>query len=154
VSKPSLSHAHASSTLPVVNLSCVEAAQRVEKESPLILLKACKNDAELRGMRACHLRDGAAVAGFLCWLEGQFSAQDGAVRDNEGSGERGSMPRAGSGGGSTVSTGTGGLSTAGISEVALADKLQSFRAQCDLYLEPSFATIAGVNENGAIIHYR
>jgi Xaa-Pro aminopeptidase len=132
----------------------VEAAQRVEKESPLVLLKACKNDAELRGMRACHLRDGAAVAGFLCWLEGQFSTQGGDSSDKEGGVNGDSVAGAGSRGRSAVSVRTSGQSGAAISEVALAEKLQSFRAQCDMYLEPSFATIAGVNENGAIIHYR
>jgi len=33
-----------------------------------ILPKACKNDTEIAGMRAAHLRDGAAVAKFLAWL--------------------------------------------------------------------------------------
>lgn len=36
-----------------------------------ILLKACKNDTEIAGMRAAHLRDGAAVARFLAWLSAE-----------------------------------------------------------------------------------
>ncbi len=36
-----------------------------------ILLKACKNDTEIAGMRAAHLRDGAAVAKFLAWLSAE-----------------------------------------------------------------------------------
>lgn len=31
--------------------------------------KAAKNPAELAGMRAAHLRDAAAMARFLCWLD-------------------------------------------------------------------------------------
>ena len=35
-------------------------------------MKACKNDAELSGMRACHYRDGAAVCEFFAWLEDEL----------------------------------------------------------------------------------
>lgn len=36
---------------------------------PHLPLQAVKNDAELAGMREAHLRDGVALARFLCWLE-------------------------------------------------------------------------------------
>ncbi|MFZ1963985.1 MAG: aminopeptidase P family protein, partial [Roseiarcus sp.] len=36
---------------------------------PIALLKAVKNKAELAGARAAHLRDGAAMARFLCWFD-------------------------------------------------------------------------------------
>ncbi len=35
---------------------------------PCVLPKACKNDIELAGMRAAHVRDGAALTRFLAWL--------------------------------------------------------------------------------------
>ncbi len=35
---------------------------------PAILPKACKNEVELEGARAAHVRDGAAMAEFLAWL--------------------------------------------------------------------------------------
>ena len=35
---------------------------------PCALPKACKNDVELDGIRAAHLRDGAALTRFLAWL--------------------------------------------------------------------------------------
>jgi Xaa-Pro aminopeptidase len=35
---------------------------------PCLLPKACKNEVELAGTRAAHLRDGAAVTQFLAWL--------------------------------------------------------------------------------------
>lgn len=41
------------------------------QQDPCLLPKACKNDAELSGARAAHLRDGAAMVEFLCWLDGQ-----------------------------------------------------------------------------------
>jgi Xaa-Pro aminopeptidase len=40
-----------------------------EEASPIVLAKAVKNEVELGGMRACHVRDGAAVCRFLRWVE-------------------------------------------------------------------------------------
>jgi Xaa-Pro aminopeptidase len=37
--------------------------------SPIALMKAKKNAAELEGARAAHLRDGAALTKFLCWFD-------------------------------------------------------------------------------------
>lgn len=37
--------------------------------SPIPLFKAVKNAVELEGMRRAHVRDGAAMARFLSWLE-------------------------------------------------------------------------------------
>jgi Xaa-Pro aminopeptidase len=37
--------------------------------SPIALMKARKNAAELDGARAAHLRDGAALTKFLCWFD-------------------------------------------------------------------------------------
>jgi len=36
---------------------------------PISLMKAVKNEAEIAGSRAAHLRDGVAVARFLAWLD-------------------------------------------------------------------------------------
>lgn len=36
---------------------------------PISLMKAVKNEAEIAGSRAAHLRDGIAVARFLAWLD-------------------------------------------------------------------------------------
>lgn len=44
-------------------------ARIVAGEDPCILPKALKNDAEIAGARAAHLRDGAAMARFLAWLD-------------------------------------------------------------------------------------
>ena len=40
----------------------------VQKRDPCVLPKSCKNAIELDGMRAAHLRDGAALTRFLAWL--------------------------------------------------------------------------------------
>ena len=40
-------------------------------DDPCRLPKAKKTAAEIQGMREAHLRDGAAVVEFLCWLDNQ-----------------------------------------------------------------------------------
>jgi Xaa-Pro aminopeptidase len=50
-----------------------------EAADPCQMPKACKTEAELCGMRAAHLRDGAAVTRFLHW----FDRLDGAITEIE-----------------------------------------------------------------------
>lgn len=58
--------------------SAADALTRIVAESggkptrtadPITLMKAVKNNAEIAGTRAAHLRDGAAMTRFLCWLD-------------------------------------------------------------------------------------
>jgi Xaa-Pro aminopeptidase len=46
-------------------------AHIVEVNDPCTLPRARKNKTEQAGSRAAHLRDGAAVSNFLCWLQNQ-----------------------------------------------------------------------------------
>ncbi|KQP66112.1 aminopeptidase P family protein [Methylobacterium sp. Leaf112] len=50
----------------------IEAAGGVAETGPdpITALKAVKNEAEIAGTRAAHLRDGVAVVRFLAWLDG------------------------------------------------------------------------------------
>lgn len=77
-------------------------------------LKACKNKAELEGMRTAHILDGVAMVNFLAMVE------KGNYR---------------------------------FSEVSIAQALANEREQEKDYLGPSFSTIAGFAEHGAVIHY-
>ncbi len=45
----------------------------IEAEDPARLPRAIKNQTEIKGARAAHLRDGAAIAEFLFWLNQQAS---------------------------------------------------------------------------------
>lgn len=45
-------------------------------------------------------------------------------------------------------------SSSQLTELSVEEKLEGFRQENDDYLGPSFSTIAGFNENGAIVHYR
>ncbi|KAL4784626.1 hypothetical protein BJX76DRAFT_347642 [Aspergillus varians] len=44
-----------------------------ETRSPIGDAKAVKNDVELAGMRACHIRDGAALIEYFAWLENELT---------------------------------------------------------------------------------
>ncbi len=55
-----------------------QAGARLKRaDDPCLLPKACKNAVELDGIRAAHLRDGAAICRFLAWLASD--AQEGGV---------------------------------------------------------------------------
>jgi Xaa-Pro aminopeptidase len=84
---------------------------------PCQLPKAIKNEAEQRGAREAHRRDGAALVRFFVWL-------DSAMRTNPPT------------------------------EIGAAERLAEFRAEQALSMGPSFDTISGAAEHGAIVHYR
>jgi Xaa-Pro aminopeptidase len=46
----------------------------VKDTDPCLLPKARKNEAEIAGSRAAHLRDGAAICRFLAWLDANAPA--------------------------------------------------------------------------------
>eukprot|EP00612_Vaucheria_litorea_P004580 CAMPEP_0171461600 /NCGR_PEP_ID=MMETSP0945-20130129/5981_1 /TAXON_ID=109269 /ORGANISM="Vaucheria litorea, Strain CCMP2940" /LENGTH=590 /DNA_ID=CAMNT_0011987975 /DNA_START=258 /DNA_END=2030 /DNA_ORIENTATION=- len=52
----------------------VPNSKRMTKVSPISMAKAVKNSAELEGMRNAHVRDGAAMAEFLCFLEKELKS--------------------------------------------------------------------------------
>ena len=60
-------------TAPLAVAALVEAAGGtvIWGDDPCRLPKACKTEAEVQGMREAHLRDGAAVVEFLCWLDAE-----------------------------------------------------------------------------------
>jgi Xaa-Pro aminopeptidase len=59
----------ATAPIAVVTALGKSGAHVVLGEDPCRLAKAKKNAAEIAGMREAHLRDGAAVVEFLCWLD-------------------------------------------------------------------------------------
>ncbi|MFV0513163.1 MAG: aminopeptidase P family protein [Jhaorihella sp.] len=52
----------------------------VPGDDPCALPRARKNDAEIEGAVQAHLRDGAAMAEFLCWLDAQ---QPGSISETQ-----------------------------------------------------------------------
>lgn len=49
-------------------------ARVVLKPTPISMFKAVKNEAEMSGMRAAHVRDSAALSSFLAWLSATLTA--------------------------------------------------------------------------------
>jgi len=92
-------------------------AQTVWTEEPCSFPKACKNTAEKEGTRKAHLRDGAAMARFLCWFDSASAS-------------------------------------GGLTEISVAEKLESFREETGKLQDISFDTISGFGPNGALPHYR
>ncbi len=60
-------------------------ADILSQNDPCLLPKAVKNSVEVAGMKACHIRDGAAMAKFLFWLDQQVMTDnwldEGAISD-------------------------------------------------------------------------
>ena len=60
-------------------------AKVVNGNDPCVLPKACKNDIELEGMKACHIRDAVAECEFLTWFDDQVNQgnmlDEGALAD-------------------------------------------------------------------------
>ncbi|KAK5016567.1 hypothetical protein LTR39_002016 [Cryomyces antarcticus] len=54
-----------------------------EARSPIGDAKAIKNETELKGMRQCHIRDGAALSEYFAWLEDQLIAQSAKLDEVE-----------------------------------------------------------------------
>ncbi|KAI9890238.1 MAG: hypothetical protein M1814_004400 [Vezdaea aestivalis] len=55
-----------------------------EIRSPIADAKAIKNATELEGMRACHIRDGAALSEYFAWLEEQLLENGKQIDEVEG----------------------------------------------------------------------
>ncbi len=91
---------------------------------PCVLPKARKNAAEIKGARDAHLRDGAAMAEFLCWLDARAAA---LCADPVG---------------------------APLTEIDVVRHLETCRAATNQLQDISFDTIAGAGPHGAIVHYR
>ena len=49
--------------------SVIPEKQLINAQNAITPMKACKNDAELDGMRRAHVVDGAAMAEFMAWLD-------------------------------------------------------------------------------------
>ncbi|MBE5196079.1 aminopeptidase P family protein [Vibrio parahaemolyticus] len=49
-------------------------ASVIATADPCLMPKAAKNEVEIAGMKACHIRDGVAMSKFLCWLDAEVAA--------------------------------------------------------------------------------
>ncbi|HCE2180873.1 TPA: aminopeptidase P family protein [Vibrio parahaemolyticus] len=64
---PAISNAWFKLVLQNAGASVIAAAD------PCLMSKAAKNEVEIAGMKACHIRDGVAMSKFLCWLDAEVA---------------------------------------------------------------------------------
>ncbi len=55
----------------------------IDAQNPVTPMKACKNAAEMEGMRRAHIVDGAAMANFMSWLENAIVVEGRSVSEVE-----------------------------------------------------------------------
>ncbi len=110
--------------------SIPEGVKIVNKMSPVRLAKAAKNEVEMRRLREANLKDSAALTRFMYWLKQRVKAAQDSGAD-------------------TLTDDNGEVLT----EMSASDKLDEFRKEMGGYYGPSFNTISGFGEHGAIIHY-
>mmetsp|Transcript_32903 Transcript_32903/g.69016 ORF Transcript_32903/g.69016 Transcript_32903/m.69016 type:complete len:681 (+) Transcript_32903:265-2307(+) len=55
----------------------------IDAQNPVTPMKACKNAAEMEGMRHAHIVDGAAMAHFMAWLENAILVEKRTVSEVE-----------------------------------------------------------------------
>ncbi len=100
----------------------------MEGHNITLIPKAVKNQAEIENMRKAHRKDAVACIRFIYWLKKQMCS----IQETGGTGSNG--PDA-------------------VTEISAAEKLEQFRAEQEHYLGPSFDTIAGYAQHGAVVHY-
>jgi Xaa-Pro aminopeptidase len=100
----------------------------IEAVNPSTLAKSIKSAAEVSHVRSAMEHDGAALCEFFAWLEARSEPQLAHMS---------SAPE-----------------SVSLTELDIDLQLTAARARQPGFVSPSFATIAGFNANGALIHYR
>lgn len=81
------------------------------------ILKAVKNEVEIKNQKNAYIKDVVALCKFLYWIDKTIGKEE-------------------------------------ITEISAAEKLEGFRKEQDMYLQPSFETISAYGENAAMAHYK
>ena len=61
----------------------IPTSNLLDAQNPITPMKACKNAAEMEGMRRAHIVDGAAMANFMAWLEHTLVVEGRSVSEVE-----------------------------------------------------------------------
>lgn len=105
----------------------------IDEPTPIEMMKAVKNEAEIAATEHAHLKDGVAETKFIYWLKQKAAelAETGKVTPED----------------------PGVTSDGKLTELSCSDKLAALRHDQDECFDLSFPSIAGYMSNGAIIHY-
>eukprot|EP00899_Mesostigma_viride_P027847 jgi/Mesvir1/8247/Mv12523-RA.1 len=118
--------------------------------SPVMLAKALKNPVELQGMRACHIRDGAALVRYFAWLDEQMQAKGAAGYFGSATDASNAKTKKAAAGGSRKRK---KAEPSDLTEWTAAAKLEEFRSEGENFVGLSFPTISSTGANAAVIHY-
>lgn len=99
----------------------------VDMENPSSLMKACKNETEIKNTKETYLKDSAALIRFMKWIK-DLAAKTAPGEEIKENGRA-------------------------VTELSADEKLQELRGENPGYMGPSFGTIAAYGPNGAMMHY-
>ncbi len=99
----------------------------VNKQNPTVLMKAVKNDYEIRQLKSLHIEDGLALTRFICYVKSTV------LQDHKGPDECRYAPT--------------------LTEASAAACLDELRAGISDFVELSFDTISAYGANAAMMHY-
>ncbi|WP_045804075.1 aminopeptidase P family protein [Rickettsia endosymbiont of Ixodes pacificus] len=129
-------------TIASVHIMDLVADKKVQKiTDPCLMLKACKNDVEIKHAIDFHIKDAVALCEFFADLDRSIrhyceeALLCGPVKSN------------------WIPWSSHGM-TKTITEHTLGLRLTEYRAKQEGYVSDSFPAICGFQENSAIIHYR
>ena len=88
----------------------------INKENPTLILKAIKNEIEIKNTRIAHIKDGVAVTKFMHYLKNNWQSDE-------------------------------------LTECKASDYLYDCRKAQKGFIEPSFTTICGFNEDASMLHF-
>lgn len=100
----------------------------MERQNPIPVFKAIKNETEIQGIRAAMHRDGIVMTEFYYWLEQRL----GLIEPDASAPALPSTP---------------------VTEMECVQRLIDLRSQKPLYREESFPAIVAWNAHGAMPHY-
>ena len=107
--------------------SIPQSVKKIELENPSVLMKAIKNETELKNLRDIHVYDGLAVTRFMYWLK-KTMRECGKTENTK-------------------------AAESGITEASAAEYLDGLRSEIKGYKDLSFETISAYNANAAMMHY-
>ena len=62
----------------------VEKRRSIQKITPINVMKAVKNNTEIEGMKAAHIRDSVALIKYFAWLEDQVKNKENTITEISG----------------------------------------------------------------------
>lgn len=126
-------------------MDLIEGKKVYKTKDPCLMLKACKNEVEIKHAINFHIKDAVALCEFFADLE----------KSNRHCEKTQSVDEAISGEYEEIATQSATARNDEIlNEYTLGLKLTEYRAKQGCYVSDSFPAICGFRENSAIIHYR